>query len=204
MRKGLIWPLLAVPLLALMPAARAAALQRVRGAIESVAPDHIIVQDRTGARVNVHLSDPLTVLIVTPLDGSGVRVGRAAAVVVKQARDGSLVAVQVLALPDSLVDGRDGGEIWDLRPDNRMLVGEIASTGRRNGTAELTISGREGTKVVALPADTPVALVQMAARSDLKVGEAVVLVGFISPDGSVSADRVVVSPKATADPTPSG
>lgn len=198
-RTILVWPLLAF---ALIPAPAGAAVpQRVRGSIESVTQNHIVVNDRSGVRVDVQLTDTLTVLTIVPLDASAIVPGRDMAVVTRQERDGSIVAVRVLALTEAMATARDGGMTWDLQPDNRLLVGRIGGVGMRNGIPELTVSCWDGTKVVSVPANTPVGLVRQAARSDLTAGKTVVLVGPVGPDGSVSADRVVVSQEAPKPPS---
>ena len=174
--------------------------QRVGGAIESVAPRHMVVNDRNGVRVEVEFADPLTVLIARPLNRAAVAVGRTMAFVTVQGRDATLRVVQVLVLPDAMQTARDGGIAWDLKPDNVMIIGPVTAITERGGVQQLTVSTQDGTKIVVVSPETPVASVQPAAASDLRAGEIVFLVGLTGSDGTVTASRIIVSRDGAAPP----
>ena len=200
-RLACVLPVVALALMPLPRHAAAATPQLVRGAIESVAPGGMVVADRTGVRVDVELIDPLTVLIARPLEQTAIAVGRNIGVVATQAQDGSLQAVQLLVLGDGLPTAKDGGvrpdvrpDIpWDMQPGSIMVAGRLTGRQERDGVQQLTVSNRDGTKVIFVPPKTPVAAVLPAARSDLKAGAIVFLTGLAGPDGTVAASRVIVS-----------
>jgi hypothetical protein len=190
---ALAWVAACLTTLAIPPGAGQAAVpQRVRGSIESVASSHMVVNDRSGVRVDIELTNPLTVLIALPADRAAVAVGRSVALVVVQALDGTLRTEQALVLPDSIAAARDGGIAWDLKPENVMIGGQVTAINDRDGVRQLTIGNRDGSKIVILPAEAAVAAIQPATVGDLQAGETVFLVGTTGADGTVSAGRVIV------------
>ncbi|HVZ09206.1 DUF5666 domain-containing protein [Rhodopila sp.] len=172
---------------------RAAMEQRVHGPIESVSGNGMVVDDRTGIRFDVQLASKLTVLVARPADQTLLSMGRGVAVVASQALDGSLQARQVLAVTEAMAQARDSGVTWDVPPGQTLVTGRIIGRTERDGMLQqLTVSGWDGTKVVFLSPKTPVATLQPASRGDLKAGETVFLAGPLMPDGSVTADRIVL------------
>jgi hypothetical protein len=186
-------PLLAGLLALAAHHAGAAVQQRVHGAIESVAADAMVVADRSGVRVDVAFSDPLTVQTIAPLDQSALAPGRALAVVATQGQDGSLQAEQVLVLPDAMAASRDGGVVWALQAAEVTVRGRLTGQQKRDGVQQLTLSNRDGTSVVYVQPKTPVATFIPAERADLQVGTTVFLVGMTTQDGGVQTNRVVLT-----------
>ena len=206
MRSYLARPLLAafLALACVSHPALSAVKQRVRGSIESVSATHMVVDDRNGVRVDVQLKAPLEVLVASQGDQSPLTNGRAVGIVTASALDGSLQAVQILLLNDTMAGHRDGGVTWDLRLGQTLIPGRISGRTERNGVLrQLTVSNRDGTKVIFVAPDTPVAMVRVAAAADLKPGATVFLEGPILPDGTVSASRVMLNqgvPEPTGPP----
>jgi len=153
----------------------------------------MVVNDRSGVRVDVQLAERLSVLNVQPLDRGAISVGKTMAFVTRLGRDGALRAEQVVALPDLSPESRDGGFIWDLQSGQELAIGRITAIGARADLLQLTVATRDGTKVVLVSPKVPVATVLKAARSDLKPGEAVFFTARVDSEGAVSADRVVIS-----------
>jgi hypothetical protein len=179
--------LLLTPLLAF-----AAVPQRFRGRIESIAGDHMVVDDRSGIRVDVQLPDRLLVLDAQPVGRGAITVGKTMAFITRLAKDGGLRAEQVVALPDAALLARDGTLAWDLQPGQDLVIGGITDIGMRGDMQRLTVATRDGTKMVLVTSTAPVAVVLKAARADLRPGDAVFFVAQVDPDGTVSADRVIV------------
>ncbi len=183
----------ALMLMAGTSAADAAVPQRFRGRVESITGDHMIVDDRSGVRVDVQLAERVSVLDAQPFDRAAIGVGKTMAFVTHLGKDGALRADQVVALPDRVALSRDASFVWDLKPGQDVVVGGITDVGKRAGLTQLTVATREGTKVVLVSPSAPVAVVLKAARSNLKPGDSVFLTAHVDAEGIVSAEQVIIS-----------
>jgi hypothetical protein len=199
----------------------APAPQNVRGDIVALTGDDLAVKSHGGETLTVKLADNASVGVVAKADptriGNGDYLGASA---VPQP-DGTLRAIEVHVLPESMRGKGEGHRPWDLQPGSTMTnatVGESKPTGGKshppstmtNATVanvsqvgagrKLVLKYKGGEKTVVVPPDTPVVTVEVSDRSRLVPGAHVVAVASRQADGTLLAQRVYVGKDGVVPP----
>ena len=80
----------------------------------------------------------------------------------------------------------------DARPGNTMTNATVAQVARGELDRRLTLTYPGGEKVVTVPVNTPIVMVEPADRSMLTPGAHVIVYATRQADGSLSADRITI------------
>ncbi len=212
--------LLAGAAAAQQPAA-APAPQNVRGEIVALTGDDLLVKSRTGETLTVKLADNANVGVVAKADPTRISNGAYLGVSAVPQPDGTLRAIEVHLLPESMRGKGEGHRPWDLQQGSTMTnatVGESKPTGGKsqppstmtNATVanvsqvgagrKLVLKYKGGERTVVVPPDTPVVTVEASDRSRLVPGTHVVAVASRQADGTLLAQRVYVGKDGVVPP----
>jgi hypothetical protein len=135
--------------------------------------------------------------------------------------DGVLVASEVHIFPESMRGTGEGHRPMDTGPGNTMTNATVSSVGagkaatrpgntmtnatvaqvaRGEPERRLTLTYPGGEKVVIVPANTPIVMVEPADRSLITPGAHVVVYATKLADGSLAADRVTIGKNGFVPP----
>ncbi|MBV9251003.1 MAG: hypothetical protein JO227_17365, partial [Acetobacteraceae bacterium] len=89
---------------------------RVRGVIASVGEHAITVNARDGARLDITLNEPLTVMAVKRVDLASITPNTYVGIASRTAADGKPEAIEVLVFPEAMRGTGEGHYAWDLEP----------------------------------------------------------------------------------------
>jgi hypothetical protein len=188
-------PLLALALLATsstVALAQQTSPSRVRGTIESVDGETLMVKSRSGEDVKLKMTGDLRVVGIVKIALSDIKVGSFIGTTTVPGPDGGNNAVEVHVFPEDMRGTGEGSRPYDLRPNSSMTNATVAESVIGNDGHTLLIKYKEGEKKVVVGPDTPVVTYVPAGRSDLKPGAKVIAFLKKLPDGSFETNRVSV------------
>lgn len=189
-------------LLGAVPAfAQAPQVTRVRGTVEKLDGQTLIVKSRTGGDATIALAPNFIVRGVAKRSLSDIKPGDFVASTSVKGKDGKLHAVEVhifVAAQRGVVP--EGQMPWDLVPDSLMtnaIVSGIAAA-PQGRTLTVTYKGQQ-TEVVVGP-ECPIVTYVPGDASLLKPGAAVFVIAQKKPDGSLGAAQVTAEKDGVKPP----
>jgi hypothetical protein len=188
-------PPAAAPTAAPAPAAAAAPATpptRIRGSIAAVAPHMLTIKSRDGSKLEVTLTDPLTVRTVTKVPLSSVADGAYLGVASREGPNGTRVALEVLVFPEAMRGAGAGHYGWDLAPGSMMTNAPVTGVASQKSGRDLTLTYKDGSVTIHVPPGAPVVTFAPATVADLKAGRKVFLIARKDADGHLSAGAVTV------------
>jgi hypothetical protein len=185
---------------------------RVRGDIVSVNGTALQLRADSGQMLAVKLADHYTVSARSHADLAKIAPGAFVGTTAVPGPDGTLTAVEVHVFPESMRGTGEGHRPMDAAPGSTMTnatvasvaVGRQAAAGRTmtNATVAAVAGGDQerrmtlryngGEKVVAIPKDTPIVMMEAGDPAMLVPGAHVIVSGVQQNDGSVLAERITV------------
>lgn len=188
----------AASLLATAAMAQDAPMMITRGSLTSVSGTGIEAKTRNGQTVPVALTDDSKVMAATTAKISDVKADSYIGVAAAPQPDGSLKALEVTIIDESLRGMGDGHYGWDLTGGNTMTNGAVGSVQTANGRT-LVVNYEGGSKTIVVPEDVPVVSIKPADRSILKAGERIVVFSK-KGEPSVTANAVIAGLDGTVPP----
>ena len=192
-RSTLIRPLFAVAMVAASTiyaiAQQSPTPSRVRGTIEAVEGDVLAVKSRGGEDVKLHMAGDISVVGITKIALSDIKVGSFIGTTTVPGPDGSQNAVEVHVFPEAMRGTGEGSRPYDLRPNSTMTNATVADSVVGNDGHTLMIKYKDGEKKVVVSPETPVVTYVPADKSDLKPGAKVIAFMKKLPDGSFETNR---------------
>lgn len=189
-------PLIAVAMVAASTlcavAQRAPVPTRVRGTVESVEGDSMLVKSRSGEDVKLHIASDMRVSGITRISLADIKTGSFIGATTVPGPDGGQNAVEVHVFPESMRGTGEGSRPWDLKPNSSMTNATVAESVVGNDGHTLLVKYKDGEKKVFVSADTPVVTYVPGEKSDLKAGAKVIAFVKQLSDGSLEANRVSV------------
>lgn len=189
-------PLIAVAMVAASTlcavAQRAPVPTRVRGTVESVEGDSMLVKSRSGEDVKLHIASDMRVSGITRISLADIKTGSFIGATTVPGPDGGQNAVEVHVFPESMRGTGEGSRPWDLKPNSSMTNATVAESVVGNDGHTLLVKYKDGEKKVFVSADTPVVTYVPGEKSDLKAGSKVIAFVKQLSDGSLEANRVSV------------
>ena len=173
-------------------AQRAPVPTRVRGTIESVSGDTMLVKSRTGEDVKLRLAADVNVSGITKISLADVKPGSFIGATTVPGPDGRQNAVEVHVFPESMRGTGEGSRPWDLKPNSSMTNATVAESVVGNDGHTLLVKYNAGEKKVYVADNTPVVTFVPSDKSELKPGAKVIAFIKQLPDGSFEANRVSV------------
>lgn len=187
-------------LIAFPAVAQAPTPVRIRGAIESVDGNSLLVKSREGATLKIALAENLGVNAVVPITLAAVDPGKFIGAAAMKQPDGSLRALEVLVFPEAMRGAGEGHYPWDLQPESTMTNATVAAVVNASAGRELTVTFKGESLKMMVPADVPIVTFEPSDRSLLKPGAHVFLTAQRAADGSLSAARVAVGKDGLVPP----
>ena len=164
---------------------------RVRGTIEDVEGQTLVVKSRDGSDVKVALADNAAVVGITNASLSDIKPGAFVGVTGMPQVDGSQKAVEVHIFPEAMRGTGEGHRPWDLRPQSTMTNANVEQTVAGVEGRTLTLKYKDGEKKIIVPPDAPIVSYVPADKSELKPGVKVFIAAATArPDGTLEAPRV--------------
>ena len=173
---------------------------RIRGTIAALDGQTLSVDTREGAKVNVLLTDPLTVSTVTKVELADIRPGTYVGIATRTAANGEQQALEVLVFPEAMRGAGEGHYPWDLEPGSMMTNGTVTGVVEATAGRELNLSFKDGSNKIIVPPATPIVTFAPAERADLKPGASVMFGATKNAEGKLAASRVTVSKNGVAPP----
>jgi hypothetical protein len=165
---------------------------RVRGTIESVDGQTLMVKSRSGEDVKLTMTGDLRVVGIVKIALSDIKIGSFIGTTTVPGPDGGNNAVEVHVFPEDMRGTGEGSRPYDLRPNSSMTNATVAESVAGNDGHTLLIKYKDGEKKVMVGPDTPVVTYVPADKSDLKTGAKVIAFMKKLPDGSFETNRVSV------------
>jgi hypothetical protein len=220
MNRGLACLLLIVALLAGGGVALAQAqTQKIAGDIVKVDGLKLEIKTAGGQTVAVKLADNFRLSARSAADATKLAPGAYVGTTAVPQSDGTLLAREVHVFSESMRGTGEGHRLMDAEPGSTMTNATIASVGGRGAAARsamtnatvaqvsgasdvhtLTLAYKGGEKVVVVPENVPIVMVEPADRSLLVPGAHVIVYAAPQPDGTLAADRLTVGKNGFVPP----
>ena len=219
MNRGLACLLLIVALLAGGGVALAQAqTQKIAGDIVKVDGLKLEIKTAGGQAVAVKLADNFRLSARSAADATKLAPGAYVGTTAVPQSDGTLLAREVHVFPESMRGTGEGHRPMDAEPGSTMTNATIASVGGGGAAARstmthatvaqvpgadgptLTLAYKGGEKVVVVPENVPIVMVEPADRSLLVPGAHVIVYTAPQPDGTLAADRLTVGKNGFVPP----
>jgi hypothetical protein len=164
---------------------------RVRGTIERVEGQTLVVKARDGAELKVVLADNALVVGIVKASLSDIKPGTFVGVTGMPQPDGSQKAVEVHIFPEAMRGTGEGHYPWDLRPQSTMTNANVEQMVTGIDGQTLTMKYKDGEKKIIVLADTPIVTYVIGDKSELKPGAKIFIAAAKKlPDGTLQAPRV--------------
>ncbi len=103
---------------------------RLRGTIDSVSGDTLVVHTRSGETATVHLKQPAHIAALVKADLADIKPGLFIGAAAEPGPDGALKALEVHIFPESMRGTGEGFRPVDLTPKSSMTNGNISARSR--------------------------------------------------------------------------
>jgi hypothetical protein len=173
---------------------------RIRGTIAGLEGNTLSVTTREGPKVDVTLTDPLTVATVKKFELADIKPGSYVGIATRGGANGEMRAIEVLVFPEAMRGAGEGHYGWDLEPGSMMTNGTITGTVDATSGRELSVSFKGDSNKIVVPPGVPVVTFAPAEKADLKPGARVMFGASKNPEGKLTAGRVTVEKDGVAPP----
>jgi hypothetical protein len=165
---------------------------RVRGTIEGIDGDLLVVKSRGGEDVKLHLTSDVKVVGIIKISLADIKLGSFIGTTTVPGADGRQNAVEVHVFPEDMRGTGEGSRPYDLKPNSTMTNATVAETVAGNDGQTLMIKYKDGEKKVTVGPDTPVVTYVPGEKADLKAGAKIIAFIKQLPDGSYETNRISV------------
>ncbi len=172
--------------------AHAADKARVRGVVESLGGDTLMVKSREGKDVTIKLKSGWAVNGIVNASVTDIKPGDFVGIASVPTDSGINGALEVLIFPAAMKGTGEGDYGWDLKPKSSMTNATVASAVTSVNGPTLSLTYKGGEKKISIPPGTPVVTFGTATKDDIKPGAGVIINGTTAGDNTVESDRVLV------------
>ena len=184
--------LLAALLCADVASAQQPATVRVRGAIEKVDGNTVVVKTADGADMTLTLTANVQIVGVVKATLADIKPGLFVGSAAMPQPDGSQKALEVHIFAESQRGTGEGHRPFTV-PGSTMTNGTVGDEVTASDGQTLTVKYQGGEKKIIVPPGVPIVRYEVGDRSELKPGVHVVaLNGVKKPDGTIEAPRLNV------------
>jgi outer membrane lipoprotein SlyB len=173
--------------------AASAQTQRVRGTIEKVDGNTLLIKERDGSQATLTLADNALIVGVTRASLADIKEGSYIGSGALPQPDGTQKAVEVHIFAESQRGTGDGHRAWDGAPNGTMTNGAVGQTVSGVEGPVVTVKYKDGEKKIVVTPNVPIVRYEIGDKSELKPGAAInVAAATKKPDGTFTAARVNV------------
>ena len=172
---------------------------RLRGTVEKLEPNSLVIKERSGETMTLALADNFTVSEVLPIDPSAIQAGTFIGTAAETRSDGTLSALEVLVFPEAARGTAEGHGPWDLQPGSTMTNATVASIAPHAKGRTMTLHYKDGEKTIVVPDGIPVVTLKPADRSLLVPGAKVFVFAQVR-NGEPTALRATAGRNGFAPP----
>ncbi len=166
---------------------------RVRGTIEKVDGNVLMVKTREGQDVKVKLADNARVLGIQKASIDDIKQGNYIGVSAMPQTDGSQKALHVHIFLDAMRGVAEGFGPWDVRPNSTMTNATVDTMVTGTDGRTIMVKYKDGEKKIVVPPDAPIVKYVPGNKDELKPGAKIFIVAAIKqPDGTLEAPNVSV------------
>jgi hypothetical protein len=173
---------------------------RIRGTVESLDGQILVVKSREGPLVTVALAPNFAVRSVLAKTLADIKTGDYVASTSVRDREGKLRAMELHIFPEALRGQSEGQSAWDLVPDSIMTNAFVTGIAAAPQGGVMKVSFKGGEAEVLVPPDVPVVAYGPGDTSLLKKGAAVFVVARPGPDGKLAAAAVTAEKDGVKPP----
>jgi hypothetical protein len=188
--RSLPFLILALLLACAQAIAQPAQSRRIRGTIESVDGNVLMVNARDGASVKINLTENWAVTAYTKAQISDIKVGTFIGVGGSPQPDGSQKAVSINIFPESARGLGEGFRPWDVVPNGTMTNANVAEAVASVDGQTLLLKYKDGEKKIFVPPTATIAMFAPGEKAEVRPGVAVAISAVTKPDGSLESARV--------------
>src|ERR1700760_971439 len=165
---------------------------RVRGTIEGVDGDVLMVKSRSGEDVKLHMTSDMKIVGIVKIALADIKLGSFIGTTTVPGPDGRQDAVEVHVFPEDMRGTGEGSRPYDLKPNSTMTNATVAQQVTGTDGQTLMIKYKDGEKKVTVGPDTPVVTYVPGQKTDLKAGAKIIAFIKALPDGSFETNRISV------------
>jgi len=185
---------LVVAILAAWCAVAAAQSVRVRGTIERVDGNVLLVRSSEGAELKLTLAENAMIVAVAKASMADIREGTYLGSAAIPQSDGSQKALEVHIFPEQMRGAGEGHRPYAPVPEGTMTNGSTSGSmvaGIDGST--IVVKYKEGEKKIVIPPDVPIVRYEIGGKDDLKTGaKFTVQAATRKSDGTLEANRINV------------
>ena len=171
---------------------RAQQTMRVRGTIEKVDGDKLVVKSDKGAEVTLTLTANAKIVGVAKASLADIKSGDYVGSAAMPQADGSQKALEVHIFAESMRGTGEGHRPYTT-PGSTMTNGTVGDMVTATSNNTLTVKYKDGEKKIVVGPDVPVVRYVVTNRSELKPGAHIVALNAVKkPDGSIETPRINV------------
>ena len=164
---------------------------RVRGAIERVDGNTLLIKTRDGAEAKVALASNALIVAIVKASLADIKQGSFVGVTGMPQADGSQRAIEVHIFPEAMRGTGEGHYPWDLRPGSTMTNANVEQTVTGVDGQTLSVKYKGGEKKLIVPPDATIVTYTPGDKNELKPGTKVFIAAAKKlPDGTLEAPRV--------------
>src|SRR6266851_6084126 len=165
---------------------------RIRGTVEKVDGNTVVVKATDGASVTLTLTDKAVIVGVVKASLAEIKEGSYVGSAAMPQADGSQKALEVHIFAESQRGTGEGHRPFTV-PNSTMTNGTVGATVTATDGHTLTVKYAGGEKKIVVPPDVPVVRYEIGDRSELKPGVHITALNAVKKaDGSIEAPRLNV------------
>ena len=165
---------------------------RVRGTVERVDGDKVVVKSDKGAETTLTLTANAKIIGVAKASLADIKSGDFVGSAAMPQADGSQKALEVHIFAESMRGTGEGHRPFTI-PNSTMTNGTVGDMVTATSGNTLTVKYKEGEKKIVVGPDVPVVRYVVTDRGELKPGAHIVALNAVKkPDGSIDAPRINV------------
>jgi hypothetical protein len=162
---------------------------RVRGTVDKLDGQNLMVKSRDGQSVTVALAPDVEVLALEKKTLADIKPGDFVASTGVKDKDGKIHAIEARIFPKATPDG--GRQFaWDLMPDSVMTNATVGTVTKAAQGAVLHVKFTGGESEYSIGPEVPILTSATGDKSLLKPGAAVFVIALKKADGTVTSARL--------------
>ena len=165
---------------------------RIRGTVEKVDGNKVVVKATDGAELTLTLTEKAVIVGVVKASLADIKPGSFVGSAAMPQPDGSQKALEVHIFAESQRGTGEGHRPFTV-PGSTMTNGTVGDMVTATEAGTLTVKYKEGEKKIVVPPNVPIVRYEIGNRSEVKPGAHITALNAVKkPDGSIEAPRLNV------------